>query len=102
MVDTTHYLMDKIYRVFFLLKWTIFCVFHLILLSVLLSLLWIFQIQPQEVMAKMIYISQILHLTNVFVVFGFLGVSGGTFLYFYVKIWNRVFAAWSTPFMFKD
>jgi len=102
MIDVTHYLMDKIYRVFYLLKWTICCVFHLILLSTLLLLLWIFQIQPQHVMAKMISLSQALHLSNVFVVLGFLGLSGGTFLYFYVKLWNRIFAAWSTRFMFKN
>lgn len=95
-------IIDKIYRVFFLLKWTIFCVFHLILAVGLVFLLWVFQASPHQVLAGVISCSQALHLTNVFAVLGVLGLSSGTLLFFYVKIWNRIFAAWSTSFMFKE
>ena len=93
--------MDKIYRVFFLLKWTIFAVFHLCILVALLLLLWIFQVQPHEVKAGIVYVYKNSPLTNVWLVLGFLGVSGGTVLWLYAKAWNRLFAAWSTRFMFK-
>jgi hypothetical protein len=74
---------------------------HLILFSILALVLWIYQIQPQQIMAKMIYFSQALHLTNVFAVVGFFGLSGGTILLFYIKLWNKIYTKYSTPFIFK-
>lgn len=102
MIDATDYLMGKIYRVFHLLKWTIFCVFHLIVLVALLFVLWAFQIQPHQVLEALRSFSQALHLTSVFSWLGFFGISGGALIYFYVKIWNKIFAKWSTSFMFKE
>ena len=101
MIDPTKYLMSIIYAINYLLKWTIFCVMHLILLSTLALALWVCQIQPQQVMAKLISFSQALHLTNVFAVVSFFGLSGGTILLIYIKIWNRIYTRFSTPFIFK-
>ena len=93
--------MTIIYAVHYLLKWTIFCVFHLILFAILVLVLWLYQIQPQQVTAKMISLSQALHLTNVFVVLAFFGISGGAVLFAYIKVWNRIYTKLSTPFIFK-
>jgi len=101
MIDPIKYSMTIIYAIHYLLKWTIFCVIHLIFLSILGLALWIYQIQPHQVMAKMISFSQALHLTNVFAVVGFFGLSGGTILLIYIKIWNRIYTKFSTPFIFK-
>lgn len=101
MVDITKYFMTIIYALHYILKWTIFCVFHLILLTILALVLWIYQVQPHQVMAKMISLPQVLHLTSVFALVAFFGVSGGTILLLYVKIWNRIYTKLSTPFIFK-
>lgn len=101
MIDPTKYLMTIIYAVHYLLKWTIFCVVHLILISTLALVLWIYQIQPQQVTVKLISFSQALHLTNAFAAVGFFGISGGTILLFYIKLWNRIYTKLSTPFIFK-
>ncbi len=74
---------------------------HLILFLILALVLWIYQIQPHQVTAKMISLSQALHLTNVFAVVSFFGLSGGTILLIYIKIWNRIYTKLSTPFIFK-
>ena len=93
--------MTIIYAVHYLLKWTIFCVFHLILFSTLALGLWLYQIQPYQIMVKMISFSQALRLTNVFAVVAFFGISGGSILLVYIKIWNRIYTNLSTPFIFK-
>jgi hypothetical protein len=101
MIDPIKYLMTIIYSIHYLLKWTIFCVFHLIIFSTLALVLWLCQIQPQQVTAKMISLSQALHLSNVFALMSFLGISGGAFLFAYIKIWNKIYTKLSTPFIFK-
>ena len=36
-----------------------------------------------------------------FAVVSFFGLSGGTILLIYIKIWNRIYTRFSTPFIFK-
>ena len=98
---TPEYLWDKLFRVFFLLKWTIFFVMHFVLLVALLLLIWWFQIQPQQVVALGNSALQYLPLTTAWPVATFLGASGGTVLWLYVRAWNWAFAKWSNNFLFK-
>lgn len=98
---TPEYLWDKLFRVFFLLKWSIFCLFHLLLLVILLLLIWWFQIQPQQVAALTSSVLQYSPVSTGWLVASFLGASGGTVLWLYARAWNWAFAKWSNHFMFK-
>jgi hypothetical protein len=98
---TPEYLWDKLFRVFFLLKWSIFCLCHLLLLVILLFLIWWFQIQPQQVASLASSVLQYSPVATGWLVVSFLGVSGGTILWLYARAWNWAFAKWSNHFMFK-
>ncbi|HSH53639.1 MAG TPA: hypothetical protein VK967_01300 [Methylotenera sp.] len=96
-----NYLHNKIFQVFFILKWSIFCLMHISLFVVLLFLIWWFQIQPFEVADKVTNALTNSLLPNIFVVWGFLGLSGGTILWLYARAWNWLFAIWSNHFIFN-
>jgi hypothetical protein len=96
-----HYLHNKTFQVFFILKWSIFCLMHVFLFVVILFLIWWFQIQPQAVAEKATNAMTNSHLPNIWLVWGFLGFSGATALWLYARAWNWLFAAWSNHFIFS-
>ena len=94
-----HYLHDRTFRVFVLLKRTIFVVFHTVLLVVALLLGWWFEVQPWEVKAAVMSALEHSPVSTAWLVVTFLGVSGGTILLGYWWLWNRAFATWSNHFL---
>ena len=96
-----NYLHNKTFQVFFILKWSIFCLMHVFLFVVLLFLIWWFQIQPFEVSDRVTSALINSPLSNIWLVWGFLGFSGATIIWLYARAWNWLFATLSNHFIFN-
>ena len=86
------YLLHKIYSVLFILRWTIFFVFHLILLVILLLIQWSSGATPHSVTGLMLKYYSYLHIPKILWVLKLLfGCALIPLIWGYALLWQAIF-----------
>src|SRR5690606_30618746 len=85
-----------------LIKWTIFAVFHLLLLALFLLAAWIWQIHPQDIANWGSAVLQTSSAQVLVALLVFAGLSGMTLIRIYIRAWRKVYAHLSVEFLTID
>ena len=87
-----------IFRVQWILMWTIFCLFHLYLVVIGLLVLWWLRVGPEAIRAILRLLAH--EYGAIASVLGFVGL--GAVGYAYVKAWQAIYFSYVRPFLLKD
>jgi len=101
-IEPFEFLHSLLMRLSLVIMWLACLVFHLTLLVFFLTAAWFWQISPETVGEFATYLFQRLHGANFLAVLAFLGVSGGLALYWYVRLWRKLYGTLVVPFLFRD
>jgi len=96
------YLHSLLKRLALVVMWLAFAVFHLALLACALAAAWFWQISPETASEFATSLFQQWRGASFLGILGFLGFSGGLALYWYVRMWRKIYGALVTPFLFRD
>jgi cyanate permease len=82
-------------------SWLAFVLFNVTLLSLFLAVVWLFDIDSHTFLSRLQSMTQFFHLQDTWQVVAFFGASGGTLLTIYGWLWQKVYWACLTPYLFK-
>lgn len=101
-IERFDFLHSLLMRLSLVVMWLVCAVFHLTLLVFFLTASWFWQISPETIEEFATYLFQRLHGATFLAVVGFLGVSGSLALYWYIRLWRKLYGALVLPFLFRD
>lgn len=85
-----------------ILVWVVFVIAHLSLLTIVLVLLWWFQVSPATIQVSVAQFFQSSRVSTIAEPLAFLGLSGGAILWAYARCWRWLLHKMLSSFLFAQ